>query len=550
MKNQSKHKHLKPLLAVLVISAVVLGVSLSSGGSVFQGAFHAPAPDGVLAVGLMNNPSSHAVTKGAEGVPSVGFSLYASHDTDITVNQITLTGYVDAGDGVFLAGEDDGGDADGTVALSDMISSVELYELPDRTLISTAESFGAGDDEITFMGLNWTIPAGTNGKFVAVVDLLNYSTGSSPDSYTFDIADAENHIGAVDADGNDFNAENDAVNGGNSPTVAVTVEESGAIEVSSAHVQVPDHIVMGNDFTNPANPLLVGRYHLFAEREEIKMEELQFDSIGSNDNAIDYVILKYPTDADDPTNLDGETTVTLVAGKADFSGLDVAVPHHMGGADIELFVTTNEIGSGAYDGDVIQFAFDHDAGVKAVGQTSGVTITESSSEYTGTAAEGGAITLDAGFLRIATDNKDPNCPSSVLTTGSSVAVYCFVAKASGDATLELLNLNVEPDMLLEGNVTGELGETDGWEIFDIHDLATPLGNGTYSGGNVTIAFDPAADLSDEFRIYIVKAPVQFDPMRAGAASLNTYIERMMFDGESYDSGDLDFLPTEGIALSE
>ncbi len=154
----------------------------------------------------------------------------------------------------------------------------------------------------------------------------------------------------------------------------------------------------------------------------------------------------------------------------------------------------------------------------------------------------------SGYTTFITDTSDAECPGDALSAGLSVAVYCFAMQANNSGFyLDGLSLEVEAD-LLDGSA---LGESEGWEVYDLDDLSTILGYGTYSGGQVEIEFSSPEEFnSGDEMSFIVKAPVTLDAARATAASLGVSINGAVLDGESYSDHFFDSLPTETLTLSE
>ncbi|MBT5016945.1 hypothetical protein HN748_03610 [Candidatus Peregrinibacteria bacterium] len=538
MENQPKHKRLKVLLAVLGISLVALGTSLASSGSLFQGTLSVGDDPGYITVEpadrVLDDISIIAGLDSDTDPLLVGnFKVYANEESFV-IDEIALN-------------------FDGTDTNS--IDSVILKyptDFSSHAFDGESESIII-DDKVGFANLDIAIPASIDSERsrIILIYAVTNEVGSGADSgdvvqFSFDYDYGFKAIGQDS--GQTITPDNSVTDYGVTADILgpeITLYEAGKITIIE-----PDRALEGRDVTSLDDEILVGRFNIAAAREDFVIEEMQFVySEEGEDLNIDVadMILRYPTSFDDPT-LDGESTVTF-DGRANFDSLNIAVPKTQRGVLVELYI---DIQSAPGEGDIV-FEYDYDDGFSAVGQESGTTVTDgSSADLYGTTANisGPTIHVMEGAMVLSTNTKNTNCPTELLAAGTEVAVYCFKAQVYGHGSLYAFKLDVDPSYLEDGTNINELGETDGWVIYDGTDLGTPLGYGTYASNEVEITLDSNIGLEDEWKVFVVKAPVNFDSMRSVAATLSTRLAEVKIDNTWNDSNDLDSLPTDYLELAE
>lgn len=471
---------------------------------------------GTLDVTLASVPVSHSVTRGAEEVHTVGYALSVGEDSDLTITDLVLQGFLDEDmDNAFEPG------LDNFVYVNEVVNSVRLYD-GDGNLLSVNDESVALDGTVEFNGMNWYIEAGNTELLIVEADvgMSGVPHNSDYDSFAFDIDEvtSQNEDGdAVVASGYYPNCA------GSGPTTCyptrdITVRDAGYIKVTHPDNPVLDDVAVA-DADSPADPLLVGRYKIYSNYEDFRVEELTFIHTGTDDDAIDEIILRY--------GLNEESSALLVAGSVHFTALDIVVPESEGdenAVEVELYVTTNPVAMGATDsGDVIQMEYDYDGGFEAVGQDSGSVITETMGiSYYGTTSniEGGDIAL---FRSLPTFEQDLDgsapCPDSVLVAATESDVYCFnvTADSHGDVGLYQLTFEVNPYLLNTGLAAGQLASANGWKIYeyDANGIVglTTLGEGTWYGSDeVSITFMSEEVISaGTTSHYVLKAPISFTP---------------------------------------
>ncbi|MDP3954264.1 MAG: hypothetical protein Q8Q06_02515, partial [bacterium] len=189
-----------------------------------------------LTLGLAGAPASRTYIKGTAGAELVGITFAANQGSPLNVTDITLTGYV----------EDESGDThnegvdtnDSGVSVGNAFSSISLWDGTSGTLISNTPSNNSlsVDDvgTIAFTGLNWQLAAGETRTLLVKGDLSgNEASGSNGDRYAFDI-NATTDVTAVDGSNNTVNAAAADPNEATSPTVNITVKNSGTLTVAAA----------------------------------------------------------------------------------------------------------------------------------------------------------------------------------------------------------------------------------------------------------------------------------------------------------------------------
>jgi hypothetical protein len=371
-----------------------------------------------------------------------------------------------------------------------------------------------------------------------VAAVLGYdldSDGCTDDTDGDTITDDLDACPTEDATGHDADSDG-CIDTGISPPI-------GTITVASSADPVLDGVAIAGDDSS-SDPLLVARYKVYASDEAFTVTEMQFenDSDDTNsyedDDAINTVILAYPTSLDAPTVLDGRASTVLIAGKASFTGLDMAVPESMSGdenaIEVEVYVTTNEITTGGAFSSGAQIEMDFDASDEfhAIGLTSGTTVTESSS-YFGTTADVDAneIALYRALPSFAIDDSSTSPCSGTLIESSTTNVYCFgVTATGGDVALRSISFTAVPNLLSTGSSAGQLAYPNGWSITEYDSsglIGSSLGTGTWVSirTEAKIGFFSSLVVIAEgtTNYYVLQAPISFTTS-SDTSSLAVYIK--------------------------
>ncbi|MBD3282250.1 MAG: hypothetical protein GF387_01425 [Candidatus Portnoybacteria bacterium] len=192
--------------------------------------------------------------EGQSDVEAVGIIFEAGNASDVTVNSITLTGYI-SGEGGGAAEWKSGKD---TNYVKDNISHVYIYDTTTGNLVpgSSGEGFSGSAvyELVEYTGLDWTIPAGETRTMLVKADISSASPASTStaDQYiAFDV-ESTSDVVATDEDGNTVDPSGAPVNGGNStdasvnPTTDFGIASYGSFAVAAAS-DTPDKglVVMG-----------------------------------------------------------------------------------------------------------------------------------------------------------------------------------------------------------------------------------------------------------------------------------------------------------------
>lgn len=482
-----------------------------------------------LAVTLASSPSSDTVVKGSQGVEAVGFSFTAGDSTDVTVTSVKVSGYLDeVADGGFTLDEDN------SIGIDEVVTAIALYDGDGNEISTQDETFSAGT--ATFSGLEWDILAGQTEKLVVVVTVDRSATphNSTNDIFSIDIAAASTDVTALDEDGNTVTPSGTAANGGTSPTTDITVKDAGLIAVAASDDPVlDDKAIAGDD--DSTDPLLVARFKVYSQDEDYTVTDLVFendsaaDNSNEDDDAVDEVILMYPTSLSAPDTLDGTASVSLVSGKATFTGLEMMVPASEtdeNSVEVEVYVTTNEIDSAGtvLSGAQIEMDFNEGEGFRAVGRGSGSEITHNSAStvFATTAdVDGNQFALYKALPSFATHTASTVCPSSQVVPATESSVYCFSITASGTGQIQMgeMVFDATPNLLNTGSSSGQLANVGGWKLYKYDSAGTvettAVGTGTWASTNlVSMTFTTTSADSKvsagSTKYYVLKAPIAFE----------------------------------------
>lgn len=500
-----------------------------------------------LTVALASPVAAETVVKGSSNVKAVYFAFTAGQASDIKITSVKLTGYVDHNvDGTFVEKEE------APVHIQEATTSLKIYDGDGVQIGTQSKSFGSSDGAATFSSLNWTIEAGQTEQLVVYVNVdrsvtpQETSAGiASNDAFAVNIK-ANADITAQDESGNNVTPTGAALANGTAaaPTRAITVKSAGKITVAtSLNPVLDDKAVSPNATTNTsANPLLLARYRIFATDEAFTVTRMTFIHGAPTTNAITGVILKYPTSLSAPTTLNGSATGNLSSNSVTFNSLLVAVPESEtdeAAVNLELYVTTAGIGSGASSGNVLSMDFDYDATFEAVGVGSGTTITHASaSTLYGTSAnvEGNNVALYKALPTFTKHTASTVCPASGLSSATEAAIYCFsVASTAGGAVdLYKVTFDATPIFLNTGTAAGQLAATNGWKLYKYdasgNVQSTAVGSGTWASASNTVAITLDVTNGDAIvgqggtNYYVLKAPISSTATGGAKSSLDVKIK--------------------------
>lgn len=427
-----------------------------------------------LAIALASYPTSDTFVKGSDDVNLARFTFTAGDAMDVTVSSIVLAGYLDEdGDGTYTQGTDN------SVDIKNVVTSVWLED-EDGNQLDNARSFSAGD--ATFNALAWTIEAGTTEVLNVYGDVSNSAFyNSTNDFVAVDIDSAASDITSEDVEGNSLTETGDNPNGtATNPNVAMTISGGGTFAIAEATADPIETQIAAQG----AEDLLVGRFKLTAADEDFEVKKLTFTSAGTvngtavtnipttDPTTVDNILsltLKYPTDVDDPDNLNGEKEISMSGTNVKFTNLGVMVPKD-DSVYVELYANLNDHnrdGGGLDSDDGMTFRLNTgDAegeaygDFSATGQGSGTGYTED---------EVSDVTLSNTtyvYRTIPTVANDTSLGSSLIL-GPNQEVYRFTVSADSNenVVLQYLTLDVSVTGITTGNSVNSLTNTASEDAF-------------------------------------------------------------------------------------
>jgi hypothetical protein len=292
-----------------------------------------------LTVSFSGEAVSGSYVKKSKGVPAAAFRFGVGDGSNITINSLTLTSYVDAvqGDPDFGRGVD--ADSGFTTSISDLVSLVYLYDQDGNFLAGPVSS--AADGRTHFQNLNWTIAAGATAHLIVKVDFNPGAPYLNNDRFAFDIDWAGTDIQARDKDGKVITAEGDKPNGGTTPLTIITILQNGTLKVET-DVSAPISAIVPMGQSN----VEFNRLKFIGKDEPFLVTKLSLaNKLPDYDRNIRKIWISYPKQ-------DGtiETkTANLWFSKAIFYDLNFYVPRE--GAIFSVFADIKNSSEGATSGD-------------------------------------------------------------------------------------------------------------------------------------------------------------------------------------------------------
>ena len=449
---------------------------------------HAPS----LALARAAVPTDDTFVRGAQDVPLLGLFLAAGEASDLTITELTLTGFIDEDtyDG-YTRGSDNG------VAVSDVVQHIQLYDHDGNPISFHAEEFNPYNGEAHFTGLNWVIPAGTTEKLIVKGDVATTAPYYSTDEMI--VVDIGGHsyypdIVIEDEDGDIVRAAGIWPNCGGSACATpradqtdITITESGTLIISRGLPRPKDALAIAGE-----EGVFVSRYQVDTTHENFEIYELTIEQNSSysscGDLSIEKAILRYPTSFNVPTLLDGQSEAFLVGGHAYFN------LHGYPGGDVPFRVAHDEITNfevyvDTYDsapsGCKLQLDFDgSSAPFEALGWDSSVTLGHQS--VSDVVAPNRTVLHES--LPVAVTNTTAPWVPTTLYTSDNADVYAFdiTADASGSISLYEITFDMHPTGLDEE----ELGRVNSVKLYTIDGRGetsrSPIGQGTWHNGEVSV----------------------------------------------------------------
>lgn len=322
--------------------------------------------------------------KGTNDVTAVGFNLTTALGNPITVNTITLSGYVvdvsSASSGYELGAATG---ADSGMTVGGLISQIRLVDGSTGTVLATAPTVNnltTTTGTVKFDSLNWVIPAGSTKTLLVKTDLSTNAVSGQSDAFSFDIA-ATTDITATDANSNTVNlaSGNTAKNGGTAPNVIVSSFGVGTLTPAAAADTAASAAVYWGQASAPFS-----KFKFTSKNEGFYLERLNFytaDTAALLTNNIDKLHVTYTNKAGSTLTQDG---VFGSAGSLSMSFADANRPYVP--KDGILYVTvTGDIKTATqlWRASDVNFSVDFSGGnadeFRAVGEGSGAVIDGSDS---------------------------------------------------------------------------------------------------------------------------------------------------------------------------
>jgi len=466
---------------------------------------------------LASTPSSQSFVKGSRDVPVLGFILEAGNASDMTINSLTLTTHLDENtDNVY----DNGGTPgyDNGRRINEIITFVNLYDTQGNKINNNTETVDSSG-KVTFDDLNFDIEAGRNEKITVKVDISNngYMNGN-PDRFSFDIANPDQDISATDEFFNEVSLGTTPLNGGTTPIVRITVISSGTIIAQAYTSQQTAEVVTDN-----TNNILAGTFRLYPQNEDFNVETLTFKNTGNNNSAIRTVTLKYPTDINNPANLNGTaTTFVRSSGLIEFTNLDMEIPKNES-TTFQVFVDTNEIvfnQGGVQTGDIIRINFTDDANARfeAFGDSGEIVEDISTLGLPSGGLLGTELIVRNSIPIVSVLNVNSN-DRLAFSPESEIFKFRVAASDKGDAGIKKVSFEVFHSGIRQGP-TG-INQANGFKLYNYSvDTNNAIATGTLTGNTVTFTFNEQTINRNTDSLFVIKAPI-FDDTTQDSYTLST-----------------------------
>jgi len=287
----------------------------------------------------------------------VAFEFQNPFAESLTIETLSLTGFIDEGEGDadFLAGGDD--DDGAATTLSSIVDLVSLVGA-DGTVLAQSATVGS-DGSVHFENLDWVLSGGAVEEVTVRVHINPLAPlGEADDRLAFDIVDTEEDVHAVRL-GIGEDVVGALVNGGENPNVFLTVAAHGELTIEGNR-SGESLLVMGEDRAQAyAFTMTTGE----AEDIVINTLTLRLNDVTAQES-VERVILQY-----DSEGISYDAVANVIVGNVTWRNLEWRIP-----ADEEVrayaFVDVASSSQGAASGDAIAFAFEP-ATFEATGVVSG-----------------------------------------------------------------------------------------------------------------------------------------------------------------------------------
>ena len=301
-----------------------------------------------ISVALGTSPTgAKTYVKGATGKEAAQFLFTAGQASDMTLTDLTLTGYVkDETGGTWTAGKETSGD---TMYAKDLVSNVYLYD--GSTLVAGPKGFTGTDYmDVVFDSLNVSIPAGTQKALTVKVDLTNTEASGTYDYVNFDIDDTTD---VTTYDNKSTSKNPSSVDPNDSPTVYVLKADNGTLTTAIDNSYTP----LSNAVYMSQTGVTMTKVRFTAATEAFTVQTLnvEIDDVADRTN-IDKVSISYPTSSGSTSTATGYFGSTA---SITFSGLNFYVPKD-NYAYLTILADMKSYTNGADSKDSFKLSFDGD----------------------------------------------------------------------------------------------------------------------------------------------------------------------------------------------
>jgi hypothetical protein len=317
-----------------------------------------------LELALSGESKSVSVLRGAPETEAVAFDLTNQLDEIVSIDALTLTGYVDEGEGDpdFVAGADQ--DDGGPLLLSSLVDRVSVYR--DGAFVASSSDIGS-DGSVRFQNLGWRMSSGQSWR-LSMRATVNASApfGVENDRFAFDLS-RDDAFDASVGSGEEVNVIGSSPNGASAPIVYVTVAKSGSLTVEGSGggeavmaMGTRDYFVYALTFSAD-------------ETEDIVIDQLAVRlNDGDAARSVSSGELQFVSDG-----VAHSVDANVVSGALTFRDVGLLVPKDEAGdqeIDANVYIDVAGSSQGAVSGDEIGFTFEPST-FEAHGVTSGFAFT-------------------------------------------------------------------------------------------------------------------------------------------------------------------------------
>jgi len=371
-----------------------------------------------MTVAMASTPVSSTTVRRTSDVASIGY-LFKSGDTNSSkITKLIVTGQGDTANDGFTAGE-----------LDDVISSLSLYV--DGSKVAGPVSVNTSG-VATFNNLSISIDPGETKKIEIYADISSTAgDNTTPYEYWLGI-NAATDITVENGDGNSFTATAadgtwDADETNATPTVEIYVRASGTISVAKDPATPDNALVIAG-----ATDSTVAKFKFTTQYEAFTINKLRLKIDSDNDGA---------ADSNSDNNIDSikieangvSATGYVSGGQIDFSNLGITAAKD-DTTTITVKINYKSISGGATSGEKVEVLFEADDNFEAVGDGSGVTITDAGTDVT-----------DAGIMVVRKSKPVVTLdalPSTTLADGTMTIAKFTVTADTDDIAIKKLSFDL------------------------------------------------------------------------------------------------------------